>query len=57
VKGVFGGEDDCVNGHGPIAFWKKCSRISEFKRSGIKRMIDLLQPENQAGIFFEDGVS
>ncbi len=39
------------------AFWKKCNGISEFKQSEIKRMIDLLQPENPTAIFFAEEVS
>ncbi len=39
------------------AFWKKCNGVSEFKQLEIKRMIDVLQPENPQAIFFADEVS
>ncbi len=36
------------------AFWKKCNGVSEFKQSEIKRMIEVLQPEDPQAIFFAD---
>lgn len=39
------------------AFWKKCNGISEFKQYEIKKMIEVLQPEDPVAIFFADEVS
>lgn len=39
------------------SFWKKCNGISEFKQSEIKTMIELLDLDDPAAVFFADEVS
>lgn len=39
------------------SFWKKCNGVSEFKQSEIKTMIELLELDDPAAVFFADEVS